>query len=158
MIKTILFANLWVHERPRASKQKLVMTVCQEIFWKDKWTLLLGWTKEGFRSFRSYRLLTPWGNAADFVERTSVQSIWEEAAKLGIPRTIAPPIEWLNWFTYSHWCSSMDHVTWIQAGVLECALCFLSIVLTICLGKLPCTFFTDECAVYRSGRHYHVIF
>jgi hypothetical protein len=140
------------------ANNKIVMTVCQEMFWKETWTLLLGWTKEGFRSFLSYRLLIPCGNVTDFVERTSVQSIWEGAAQLGIPRTIAPPNERLNGFTYSHRFSSMDHVTWIQAGVLESALYCYSSFLPLCLGELPCTFFTDECAVHRSGRHCHVLF
>jgi len=110
--------------------------ITKVLFWKEEWALLLGWTKHGLRSFRSYRLLTPRGNVADFVERAAGQSIREGAAELGIMRTIAPPNEILSWFTYSQRFSSMDHVTWIRAVVLVGALYCYSNFLLIGLGEL----------------------
>jgi hypothetical protein len=113
------------------ANNKIVMTACQEIFWKKNWALLLGWTIDGLRSFRSYRVLTSCRNFADFVERTAVQSTWEWAAKLGIPWTIAPPNEVLSSFIYSHRFSSMDHLTWIRQVVLQGVLYLYSSYLLI---------------------------
>ena len=120
----------------RWANHKIVMTVCQEIFWKEKWALLLGWTKDCLRSFRLYRVLTPCRNFADFVERTAVQPTWEGAAELGIPRTVSPTHEMiLSWFTNSHWFSSMDHVACIRQVVLEGALyCYSSYLLILSRG------------------------
>jgi hypothetical protein len=128
------------------AKDKIVMTVCQEIFWKEKWALLLGWNKDCFRSFRSSRVLTPCRNFADFVERTAVQPTWEGAAELGIPRTILTPNEILSWFTYSHRFSSMDHVTWIRKVVLDGALYFYSsYLLIISRGTAMCLLHRPMC-------------